>query len=66
MKPILLIGGGVLLGFLLIFTGIGFFPDSFAFNFAASVILIISLVALFGWLYLNFIRPSGRGRDENG
>ncbi len=65
MKSVLLIGGGVLLGFLLIFIGIGFFPESFAFNIAASVILVISLIALFGWLFFNIIKPSGRRRDEN-
>ena len=66
MRPVLLIGGGVLLGFLLIFIGIGFFPDSFAFNIAASVILIISLITLFGWLISGIIRTSGRRNDENG
>lgn len=58
MKSILMVGGGVLLGFLLIFTGIAFFPESFAFNAVASLVLILSLVALFIMLIVKFTRHS--------
>ncbi|HIV81245.1 MAG TPA: hypothetical protein H9994_00915, partial [Candidatus Salinicoccus merdavium] len=58
MKSILMAGGGVLLGFILIFTGIAFFPESFAFNAAASLILIFSLIILFIMLIVKFARDS--------
>lgn len=64
MKSILMVGGGVLLGFLLIFTGIAFFPESFVFNAVASLILILSLVVLFVLLIVKFTRDSKGDRDN--
>lgn len=66
MKSMLMAGGGVLLGFLLIFTGIAFFPESFAFNMAASLILVLSLIILFIMLFVKFKRDSKIGRKKDG
>ncbi len=65
MKSILMAGGGVLLGFILIFTGIAFFPESFAFNAAASLILIFSLIILFIMLIVKFARDSKIDREKD-
>lgn len=65
MKSILMVGGGVLLGFVLIFTGISFFPESFAFNAVASTILILSLISLFIMLFVKFKRHSEVDREND-
>lgn len=65
MKSILMVGSGVLLGFLLIFTGIAFFPENFAFNAVSSLILILSLIALFIMLIVKFTRHSKVEREND-
>ncbi len=65
MKSILMVGSGVLLGFLLIFTGIAFFPESFAFNAVASLILILSLIVLFIMLIVKFTQHSKVDREND-